>query len=117
MVGRDEGNSPFLAIPRDRWFASNHLAFAVLDRFPVSPGHILVVPRRVVAQWWDADRDEQTAILDLVDDVRDLLLDDVVRAAAPPPPRWRANRPARSCATLAPSVTARAHEVRGRAWP
>ena len=85
MVGRDEGNSPFLAIPRDRWFASNHLAFAVLDRFPVSPGHILVVPRRVVAQWWDADRDEQTAILDLVDDVRDLLLDDVVRAAAPPP--------------------------------
>ena len=54
MVGRDEGNSPFLAIPRDRWLASNDLAFAVLDRFPVSPGHTLVVPRRVVANWWEA---------------------------------------------------------------
>ena len=79
MVGRDEGDSPFLAIPRDRWLASNHLAFAVFDRFPVSPGHTLVIPHRHVAQWWDATRDEQVAMLDLVDHVRGLLLDDAER--------------------------------------
>ena len=84
MVGRDEGNSPFLAIPRDRWLASNHLAFAVLDRFPVSPGHTLIVPRRVVAHWWDASRDEQAAILELVNDLRELLLDDTARAQVLP---------------------------------
>lgn len=30
------------------WIGSNDLAFAVRDAFPVSPGHALVVPRRVV---------------------------------------------------------------------
>ena len=79
MAGRDEGDSPFLAVPCDRWLASNHLAFAIFDRFPVSPGHTLVIPHRRVAEWWDATRDEQTAILDLVDQVRALLLDDAER--------------------------------------
>lgn len=78
--GQTPQHSPYLAIPRDRWLASNRLAFAVLDRFPVSPGHTLVVPHRQVAQWWDATRDEQTAIMDLVDDVRQMLLDDARRA-------------------------------------
>ena len=50
--------------------AENALAFAVRDRFPVSEGHTLVVPRREVATWFDATREEQLAILELVDVVR-----------------------------------------------
>ena len=76
--------SPFLAIPRDRWIASNRLAFTIFDRFPVTPGHMLIVPFRPVAQWWDATRDEQVAILDLVDHARHLLLDDAERAQVLP---------------------------------
>ena len=46
--------------------AENALAFAVRDRFPVSEGHTLVVPRREpVATWFHATRDEQVAILEL----------------------------------------------------
>lgn len=62
--------SPFLEIPPDRWVASNALAFAVRDGFPVSPGHTLLVPRRLVPTWFDASREEQVALLDLLDQVK-----------------------------------------------
>jgi diadenosine tetraphosphate (Ap4A) HIT family hydrolase len=62
--------SPFLALPASAWVASIALAFAVRDRYPVSPGHTLIVPRRLVATWFDATREEQIAILDLVDTVK-----------------------------------------------
>ena len=65
--------SPFLHIPPERWVAANALAFAVRDGFPVTPGHTLVIPRRLVATWFEASRDEQLAILDLVDEVKRLL--------------------------------------------
>lgn len=63
-------SSPFLAISESAWVVSNTLAFAIRDRFPVSPGHTLVVPRREVATWFEATRDEQIALLDLVDVVK-----------------------------------------------
>jgi len=67
-------SSPFSTIPPDEWIASNELAFAIRDKFPVTPGHSLVIPRRVVATWWEATRDEQRALLDLVEIVRQQLL-------------------------------------------
>ncbi|MCP3136048.1 DEAD/DEAH box helicase family protein [Pyxidicoccus xibeiensis] len=63
-------SSPFLSIPESRWVASNAYAFAIRDGFPVSPGHTLVVPRRLVATWFDATAEEQRAIFELVDEVR-----------------------------------------------
>ncbi|MDO9016086.1 MAG: HIT domain-containing protein [Myxococcales bacterium] len=62
--------SPFLAMPESAHVAANALAFAVEDRYPVSPGHTLVIPRREVRTWFDATRDEQTAMLDLVDVIK-----------------------------------------------
>ncbi len=67
------GTSPFLELDPAEWLAHNALAFAVRDRFPVSPGHTLVVPKRLVGSWFDATRDEQHALLDLVDEVKHLL--------------------------------------------
>lgn len=65
--------SVFLDRPQSEWLASNTLAFAILDAFPVSPGHALIVTRRVVETWFDATREEQISILDLIDDVKRLL--------------------------------------------
>jgi diadenosine tetraphosphate (Ap4A) HIT family hydrolase len=62
--------SPFLEIPSSNWVASNELAFALRDRFPVSPGHTLVVPRRLVATYFDASAAEKTALWALVDEVK-----------------------------------------------
>jgi diadenosine tetraphosphate (Ap4A) HIT family hydrolase len=47
-------SSPFLQVPSSDWVASNELAFALRDRFPVSRGHTLVVPRRCVATYFAA---------------------------------------------------------------
>jgi diadenosine tetraphosphate (Ap4A) HIT family hydrolase/SOS-response transcriptional repressor LexA len=61
--------SPFLSVPPSDHVASNPLAFAIRDPLPVAPGHTLIVPRRVVPSWFDATRDEQLAILDLLAEV------------------------------------------------
>lgn len=47
-------SSQFLEIPNAQWTASNELAFAVSDGFPVSPGHTLVITKRLVATWFEA---------------------------------------------------------------
>lgn len=65
--------SPFLARPTSDHVAANDLAFAIRDGFPVSPGHTLVVTRRLVATWFDATPEEQTAVMALVNEVKRLL--------------------------------------------
>ena len=62
--------SPFLARPETEHIASNPLAFAIRDGFPVSPGHTLVVTRRVVPTWFDATPEEQAAVMALVTEVK-----------------------------------------------
>ena len=62
--------SVFSMRPTTEHVASNALAFAIRDAFPVSPGHSLVVPFREVATWFDASADEKKAIFDLVDVVK-----------------------------------------------
>jgi len=65
--------SPFLARPRSDWVASNSLAFAIRDLYPVAPGHTLIVPHRLVATWFEATRDEKVAIIDLIEVVKETL--------------------------------------------
>ncbi len=60
----------FVEIPETDWIASNDLAFAIRDGFPVTDGHTLVITRRLVASWFDATPAERAALLDLVDQVR-----------------------------------------------
>jgi diadenosine tetraphosphate (Ap4A) HIT family hydrolase len=62
--------SVFLDRPARDHVARNALAFAIRDGFPVSPGHTLVIPVREVATWFEASREEQLAILELVDVVK-----------------------------------------------
>jgi diadenosine tetraphosphate (Ap4A) HIT family hydrolase len=69
----ESSGSPLLSVPTSEWVASNELAFALRDKYPVTPGHMLVIPRRLVASWFDATREEQQAILQLVDDVKQRL--------------------------------------------
>ena len=72
--GKDAArDSPFLERPSVDWVASNELAFAIPDPFPVSPGHTLVVTKRVVPTWFEANRYERIAIVDLIEEVKRLL--------------------------------------------
>ncbi len=62
--------SVFDEVDPQEWLAHNDLAFAIRDGFPVSPGHALVIPRRIVASWWEVTPDERAALFDLVDIVK-----------------------------------------------
>jgi diadenosine tetraphosphate (Ap4A) HIT family hydrolase/HKD family nuclease len=65
-----DGDSPYLSIPTSEWLLANDSSFVVADRFPVSPGHALVVPRRMIATWWEATDQERADMLALVDEVK-----------------------------------------------
>lgn len=53
---------PFCNLPSSRIVFSNSLVVALWDGFPVSPGHLLIVPKRHVATWFEANEDEQREI-------------------------------------------------------
>lgn len=76
-VHESGASSPFLEVPETAWVASNDLAFAIRDGYPVSPGHTLVIPRRLIAGWDDCTTDEQRAILQLVAEVKAQLRDEL----------------------------------------
>ena len=63
-------STPFHAVPQDDWIAANGTGFAIWDRFPVNPGHALVVPHREVTRWWDLSAEEQAKLLALAGLVR-----------------------------------------------
>ena len=74
------GGSVFLEVPESEWCASNDLAFAFRDRFPVSPGHTLVVTRRLVSDWFAASEAERNGVMGLVAAVK-LQLDEELKPA------------------------------------
>ncbi len=51
----------------------NELAKAIYDQFPVSPGHILIIPSRHVPSYFELTLEEENAMRDLLWKCRDLL--------------------------------------------
>ena len=69
-----ESGCPFCdRIASSNRLAANESAIAFPDGFPVSEGHMLVVPRRHVTSLWDLSPNEQHDIWGLVSEVRALL--------------------------------------------
>ena len=51
----------------------NTLAYARFDKYPVNPGHLLVLPRRHVPSFFDVSDAERAALLELIDTGKALL--------------------------------------------
>ena len=64
---------PFCNPQKDEIVLANDLCYARYDRYPVSPGHLLLIPFRHVAGLFDATDDEQAALLALVREAKALL--------------------------------------------
>jgi superfamily II DNA or RNA helicase/diadenosine tetraphosphate (Ap4A) HIT family hydrolase/HKD family nuclease/SOS-response transcriptional repressor LexA len=71
---------PFCNTERIEILAENRLAFAFYDRYPVSPGHVLIVTRRHTPDYFSCTADEKAAILDLME----LLKARLDQSARPP---------------------------------
>ena len=70
----DNSDCQFCNLDKSRVILSNDHATAFHDGFPVTPGHSLIVPKRHIASFFEATREEQTALFDLLAEMRQLLL-------------------------------------------
>lgn len=50
-----------------RLVATNDLALAIKDGFPISPGHTLIIPKRHTASFFSINSEERTSLFDLVE--------------------------------------------------
>ena len=48
----------------------NELAYSILDKSPVNPGHLLIIPRRHVADFFLTTDREKAALLSLLDQAK-----------------------------------------------
>jgi len=70
MKSTDTQTCPFCTLDHTRIIASNNYALAIMDGFPISSGHALIIPKRHIASLFEAIRDEREALLDLLEQVK-----------------------------------------------
>lgn len=66
-------NCVFCSVSPADHLTSNELAIVIRDRFPVSPGHLLVITRRHVGTWFDATDLERLSLMQLLDHAKALI--------------------------------------------
>ncbi len=64
-------DSPFL---NKRIVLENEHAFSIYDGYPVSKGHCLIVPKKIVHSIFQLENDEYLACFELVREMRELLV-------------------------------------------
>ena len=70
---------PFCRIEAGRVFHVDALTIGLWDKYPVSPGHALLVTKRHIPSWFDATADERRALADATD----LARQEITRQHAP----------------------------------
>jgi len=66
---------PFCRQPETKVIGENELAQAFFDKFPVNNGHVLIVPKRHFADFFEATPEEMKAMMELLIEVKKLLQD------------------------------------------
>ena len=67
---------PFCCLDSSRIVQSNCYAVVILDDYPVTPGHSLIIPKRHIASFTEATGEEQMAMFSLLNEMKELLLQD-----------------------------------------
>jgi diadenosine tetraphosphate (Ap4A) HIT family hydrolase/HKD family nuclease len=65
---------PFCRPDPNRVFHEGKLVIALWDNYPVAPGHVLLIPKRHVATWFDATSDERSDLISAIDIARNVIL-------------------------------------------
>lgn len=66
MVYETSDTCLFCGFGKDRYILENDYAFVIEDKYPVTTGHSLVIPKRHVTSYFDLFQDEQSAIFELL---------------------------------------------------
>ena len=70
-----ESGCIFCEMPSDRVIAENELAYAILDAFPVTERHALIIPKRHVSDYFSLYQPERNAMQRLLEEQRQNILD------------------------------------------
>lgn len=62
----------FCNIDKDRIILENEDAFAVYDVFPVSKGHMLIIPKKHIKNYFEADEETKAKLWQLVDECKEM---------------------------------------------
>lgn len=65
-----DDESVFLMVPEDDHLIRGKCFFVIRDRFPVSPGHCLIVSRAQKTNYFELDEKEQAELCRLIHEVR-----------------------------------------------
>ena len=65
-----EASSPFTSPTEQDQILKNDLCYARLDKYPVSKGHLLIIPFREFPSYFDATEAEKRALWALLDEAR-----------------------------------------------
>ncbi len=65
---------PFCNPSAERIVIGGDAAMALWDSYPLNPGHVLIVPRRHVASWFELTLAEREEMLRLADDARRIVI-------------------------------------------
>lgn len=72
---------PFCSLPASCRLVENEFCIAVRDKFPVAPGHTLIIPKRHVGSFFETTREEKLAMLDALEIARRALEEEFHPAA------------------------------------
>lgn len=73
METTNQTNCPFCNPDNPKIIMTNTHAMALYDGYPVTPGHTLIVPKRHIASFFEATKEEQAAMFDLLAEMRQQL--------------------------------------------
>lgn len=63
----------FCNLPQSEKIAESDLCFAMFDGFPVSKGHVLIIPKRHVADYFDLTDEEIMAMQHMMKEIKERL--------------------------------------------
>lgn len=65
--------SIFNAIPKDQYILEDNLFFVIKDKFPVSPGHCLIISKSNAVEFFDLSEVEKKRLTELITKTKDLI--------------------------------------------
>jgi diadenosine tetraphosphate (Ap4A) HIT family hydrolase len=95
-TGLNPAHSPFADPAPDEVVLHNDLCYARWDQYPVTEGHLLIVPYRVFTSYFDATTAERAALWTVVEEARNAwsmratgrTATTSASTSVPPPARW-----------------------------
>lgn len=63
-------NCIFCNIDKERIILENEYAFAIFDNFPVSKGHMLIIPKKHIKNYFEADENTKGQLWELLDECK-----------------------------------------------